>query len=354
MGGTVPNIDVHTHIVPDNLPHNPGRSEAWPSLELRGDDDAAVMVRGKVFRVIDSRSWNVARRQDDMGADGIDVQVLSPMPELLSHGLPVGEADDLSKIMNEQAARMIASSPGKFRGIGMAPMQDPELAAKRLEEVRALGLLGIEIGTHINGVPLGDERLDPVYAAAEALDLLIFVHPLHPAGLERIGGRREFAAMSAFPLETALATVSMLSARVLHRYPKLRVLLSHGGGAVPWIVPRIDFACSAGSLLKDYLPETAGDTLRRFWYDTITYDSAALIYLSERVGADRLVVGSDYPFTIRQPQPAVFARHALARTDFAANASALLDGRPAAGRPSVNARQAWLSADRSWEEPTSD
>jgi aminocarboxymuconate-semialdehyde decarboxylase len=339
MGGTLPNIDVHTHIVPDHLPADSRRSEAWPSIELRGGDNAAVMVRGKVFRAIDSRSWNVARRLDDMGADGIDVQVLSPMPELLSHWLPVNEADDLCKIMNEQAARMIASAPGKFRGIGMAPMQDPELAAKRLEDVQAMGLLGIEIGTHIDGIPLGDERLDPVYAAAEARGLVIFVHPLHPAGLERVGGRREFAAISAFPLETALATVSMLGARVLHRFPKLRVLLSHGGGAAPWIVPRIDFACSAGNLLKDYLPEAAGDTLRRFWYDTITYDSAALTYLAERVGADRLVVGSDYPFAIRQPQPAAFARQTLASTDFTANATALFSGEAMANRPRASARQ---------------
>jgi aminocarboxymuconate-semialdehyde decarboxylase len=203
-----------------------------------------------------------------------------------------------------------------------------------------MGLIGIEIGKHIDGIPLGDERLDPVYAAAEALGLLIFVHPLHPAGLERIGGRREFAAISAFPLETALATVSLLGARILHRFPKLRILLSHGGGAAPWIVPRIDFACSAGSLLKDYLPEAAGDTLRRFWYDTITYDSAALTYLAERVGTDRLVVGSDYPFAIRQPQPAAFARQALGRTDFTANAKALLDGRTAAERPRADMRQA--------------
>lgn len=322
----MPNIDVHTHIVPADLPADSARSEAWPSIEMRGDGSAAVMVRGKVFRAIDSRSWDVARRMDDMGEDGIDMQVLSPMPELLSHWLPVDEADTLSKIMNEQAARMIAAAPGKFRGIGMVPMQDPELAARRLEDVKAMGLMGIEIGTHINGVTLGDEKLDPVYAAAEALGLLIFVHPLHPVGIDRIGGRREFASVSVFPLETALATVSLLGSRVLHRFPKLRVLLSHGGGAAPWIVPRIDFACTRGGLLKDFLPEKAGDTLRRFWYDTITYDAAALNYLAERVGADRLVVGSDYPFAIRQPQPAAFATQALARTDFTANATALLDG----------------------------
>lgn len=265
-----------------------------------------------------------------MGEDGIDVQVLSPMPELLSHWLPVEEADELARITNIHIAQMIAGAPKRFLGIGMVPMQDPELAAKRLEDVSRLGLLGIEIGSHIDGIPLGDERLDPVYAAAEALGLLIFIHPLHPAGLDRIGGRREFAAISAFPLETAMATVSLLGARVMERFPKLRILLSHGGGATAWILPRIDFVCSGGSLLNGYLPESAAQTSKRFWYDTITYDAAALTYLAQRVGDDRLVVGSDYPFQIRQPRPAAFAQAAMPDVNFTANAGALL-GRALSG-----------------------
>ncbi|MBR1252304.1 amidohydrolase family protein [Bradyrhizobium sp. AUGA SZCCT0240] len=316
-------IDVHTHIVPDVLPADPRRSEAWPSVEIRSREEAAVMVRGKVFRAIDSRSWDVDRRIKDMQEDGVDVQVLSPMPELLSHWLPTDEADDLCTIVNTQIAKMISARAHRFRGIGMVPMQDPELAAKRLEEVRSLGLLGIEIGTHVNGLALGDERLHPVYAAAEALGLVVFVHPLHPTGLERIGGKREFAAISAFPLETAYATVSMIGGRILERFPKLRVLLSHGGGAAAWIFPRIDFACSAGSLLRDYLPESAARTVKRFWYDTITYDDEALGYLASRVGGDRLVVGSDYPFLIRQPRPAAFAERVLPKVDFGANTAAL-------------------------------
>ena len=320
------NIDVHTHIVPDNLPAAPGRSEAWPSVELRGGGEAVVMVRGQVFREIDSRCWDTQRRIDDMAEDGIDVQVLSPMPELLSHWLPAGDADDLSKIVNEKTAYMMAAAPGKFHGIGMVPMQDPALAAKRLEDVRSLGLLGIEIGTHINGIPLGDERLDPVYAAAEALGLLIFIHPLHPLGAERIG-RRELTAVGSFPLETAFATMSLLGSKVQHRFPKLRILLSHAGGAIPWVAPRLDFGYSTNILTK-VLAESASDTLRRFWYDTITYDTAALAYLSERVGSERLVVGSDYPFTIRQPRPAEFAARALPKTNFEANAKVLFGKYP--------------------------
>ncbi|MBR0899048.1 amidohydrolase family protein [Bradyrhizobium tropiciagri] len=317
-------VDVHTHVVPLTLRAGDGRSDAWPSVERRSDDDAAVMIRGRAFRVIDSRSWDVERRLNDMKEDGIDVQVLSPMPELLSHWLPSSEADDLCAITNDYIAAMIAENPGQFRGIGMVPMQDPQLAAKRLEDVRKLGLRGIEIGTHIAGIPLGDPRLDPVYAQAEALGLVIFVHPLHPIGMERIGQPQELAAVSIFPLETAMATVALLGAQVVHRFPKLRLLLSHGGGAAPWIAPRIDFAYESTPLLKRHLPEAVGTTLKRFWYDTILYDSRSLQYLQDRTGADRLVVGSDYPFAIRQKQPADFARRALANVDFTANAAALL------------------------------
>ncbi len=319
----MPNVDFHTHFVPPHLPAGVRRSEAWPSIERRADGAAAVMVRGQVFRTIDARCWEVAPRLEDMAGDETDIQVLSPMPELLSHWLPAAEADEISKIVNEHAATMISSAPTRFRGIGMVPMQDPSLAAKRLGDVQAMGLLGVEIGTHIDGIPLGDERLDPVYAAAEALDLLIFVHPLHPAGLDRIGGRRDFASISAFPLDTAMATISIVGARVLHRFPRLRVLLSHGGGAAPWIAPRIDFARS----VSNYLPETVSQTLKRFWYNSITYDPGALNYLGNCVGTDRLVVGSDYPFAIRQPGPVAFAMQAAPAADFSANAVALAGAR---------------------------
>jgi aminocarboxymuconate-semialdehyde decarboxylase len=322
----VSNIDVHTHVVPAVLPNNGKRSQSWPSVEIRSDDEAAVMVRGTVFRAIDSRSWSAQRRLDDMEEDGIDIQVLSPMPELLSHWLPRDEADELCTVVNEHIAAMIAHSPSKFWGIGMVPMQDPELAAQRLENVKALGLRGIEIGTHINHVPLGNPALDAVYSAAEQLNLAVFVHPLHPAGMDRIGTPRELAAISVFPLETAMAAMALLGARIQDRFPKLRILLSHGGGAAPWIAPRVDFAYSETPLLKKHLPETASQTLKRFWYDTITYDAAALHYLADRIGLKQLVVGSDYPFAIRQKRPAAFAAQALPTAPFASNAATLLDG----------------------------
>lgn len=231
------------------------------------------------------------------------------MPELLSHWLPPDDAEFLADVMNEQIAGMIASAPRNFAGIGMVCPQDVPRAVRQLQKVKALGFAGIEIGTHINGVALGSATLDPLYEAAEALDLGIFIHPLHPAGLERIGAGPEFVATAAFPLETALAAASLLSAQVTERFPRLKILLSHGGGALPWILPRMDFGWSIG--LQGQMKQLPSKAARQFWYDSILYDPASLQFLSHAVGIDHIVVGSDYPFAIRQKRPGEFAKNAL-------------------------------------------
>lgn len=305
--GTV--IDIHTHIVPARLAADPKRDRKWPSVELSGGDQAAVMIGGKVFRKIDARSWDVGKRLVDMVEDGTDMQVLSPMPELLSHWLPPDDAEFLADVINEEIARMISEAPRNFAGIGMVCVQDVPRAVRQLQKVKSLGFAGIEIGTHINGMALGSEALFPFYEAAEALDLGIFVHPLHPAGMERIGASPEFAATAVFPLETALASVSLLAAGITERFPGLRILLSHGGGALSWILPRMDFGWSLG--LKGQMAQPPSKTARRFWYDTILYDPASLSFLAKAVGVEHIMVGSDYPFSIRQKQPGAFATRAL-------------------------------------------
>ena len=319
-------IDTHTHFVPDSIPQQAGRNPLWPSIERKGADGAAVMVDGKVFRMINSRNWDARRRIDDMSADDVDVQVVSPMPELLSHWFPAADADALCRYINEGIAELCNANPKKFIGIGMAPMQDASLAIKRLEEIKSLGLRGIEIGSHINGIPLGDIRLHEFYAAAEQADLMVMVHPLHPLGLDRMGGRPELAAVAAFPLETAFAAISLMTNGVSERFPKLRILLSHGGGALPWILPRLRHARTVGPPLDRLFPRDPGEMVKSFYYDTILYDDVALDYLVTKVGKERLVVGSDYPFTIKQGRPAEFAEQALglAREVFTSNAKSLL------------------------------
>jgi aminocarboxymuconate-semialdehyde decarboxylase len=315
-------IDIHTHVVPARLAADSARDARWPSVQRSGGDQAAVMIGGKVFRKIDARSWDVDRRLSDMIDDGTDMQVLSPMPELLSHWLPAGDAEYLADVMNEQIAGMVARAPGNFAGIGMVCAQDVPRAVRQLQRIKSLGFAGIEIGTHINGVALGSDTLFPLYEAAEAMDLAIFVHPLHPAGVERIGSGPEFAAIAVFPLETALASVSLLAAGIPERFPRLRILLSHGGGALSWILPRLDVGWSLG--LKGQMKQSPSKAARHFWYDTILYDAASLSFLASAVGGDHIVVGSDYPFTIMQKQPGKFASRVLDEAQLVKNALGFL------------------------------
>lgn len=304
-------IDVHTHFVPRTMPPANGSNPLWPSIELGANDTAAVMVGGRVFRAIDSRSWDGVRRRDDMARDNVAMQVVSPMPELLSHWFPAADADLFCSHVNSAIAELCRSHPASFAGLGMVPMQDPALAAKRLLDVKALGLCGIEIGTHIDGVALGDPRFDEFYAAAEETGLAIMIHALHPAAMERIAGRPELAAVAAFPLETTYAAASLLTHGIPTRFPRLRIMLSHGGGALAFVSPRLAHAHGMGGPMATLFPEDPAAMARRFFYDTIVYDADALRFLADRVGVGRMMIGSDYPFTIMQPHPVEFATAAL-------------------------------------------
>ena len=325
-------IDVHTHIVPAHIPDERGRGSLWPSVSAIRHDEAVVVIDGKPFRTIDSRCWDTRRRLDDMARENVAIQVLSPMPELLSHWIAPADAEFLSSIVNEAIAGMVAAAPNHFIGLGMIAAQDPGGAGVALRRVADLGLAGIEIGTHINGVPLGDESLWPIYEAAEANDLAIFVHPLHPCGLTRIGKPTEVGIVASFPLEIAMAALSLMGGGVMNHFPKLRILLSHGGGALPSVLGRMEMARKLLPAIDKVLGEDAWQVARRFWYDSNVYDPGTLEVLADRIGIDRLLVGSDYPFLIRQSHPGDFVEKALPSSNeqFCGNARRFL-ARPRGG-----------------------
>ena len=194
-------IDIHTHIVPARLAADPKRDRRWPSIELSAGDQAAVMIGGKVFRKIDARSCDVDRRLSDMVDDGTDMQVLSPMPELLSHWLPPDDAEFLADVMNEQIARMIERAPRNFAGIGMVCAQDVPRAVRQLQKVKALGFAGIDRVDYTDGVrvlftngdvahvrPSGNADELRIYAVADTQDRADAIAAMgieEPAGILR-------------------------------------------------------------------------------------------------------------------------------------------------------------------------
>mgnify|MGYP003625534825 CR=1 FL=1 len=297
-------IDMHTHVVPADFPAYPGKQlgHAWPCMHC-GEHHRTVMIGGKPFRQVEDNAWDPRRRIDEMAAEGVAVQVLSPMPELLSYWFELPDALAFGRHINGTIAAMVAHDPSHFHGLGMVPLQDPQRAAREVRSLKhEFGLRGVEAGSNINGIALADRRFDPFFQALEEEDMCLFVHALHPT-TERLYGPALMEALVAFPNENGLGIAAFIANGVLDRFPRLRVAFSHGGGSFPMILPRLQHGWHSNAALRDTMPHAPEETARRFWYDTLVYSEQALAYLIQVYGHERLMVGSDYPFVIRERDP---------------------------------------------------
>ena len=298
-------IDIHTHIVPENFPAyaGKGRDVAWPAMAEAHACHRHVMISGKVYRTVADGSWSVPRRIEAMGAMRVARQALSPMPELLSYWLPLEDGKALIRYLNEQIAEMVALAPQRFIGLGAVPLQDIDCALRELEfTVKDLKFAGVEIASHVNGVSIGDARFEPFFAEAERIGAAIFVHALRPAGQERIVGA--FAEQAVcFPGDIALAAASMITGGIAARHPKLRIAFSHGGGALSILLPRLVHAWNAIPKAKESLAESPAVYARRFFYDALVFDPAAVRFVIDSFGSTQVCIGSDYPFNMGDNDP---------------------------------------------------
>ena len=298
--------DIHTHIVPATFPAYAGRhaNVRWPSMAPAHDcHHCNVMIAGKVFRTVSDHSWSLERRLEVMEAARIERQVLSPMPELLSYWMEPEDAESIGRHVNDTIATMVADGKGRFAGLGMVPMQDPDRAVGELERLMKTGFKGVEIGTNVNGVSIGDKRYASFFETAERLGAAIFVHALHPAGTERLIGPPNMPALALFPCETSTAIVSLMMGGIIGRHPKLRIAFSHGGGVFGMVLPRFLHGWKMMPTLKEATGGSPAEMARRLYYDTLVYDADTLRFLIERFGITQLCVGTDHPFSIEETQP---------------------------------------------------
>lgn len=303
-------IDVHAHVVPSTFPDNPSpaTNARWPCVLCKSADDATVMIADQPFRAIDSRSWDTARRIADMDASSVKMQALSPMPELLSYWFTPTDGLAMARWMNHSIAAMVAAAPTRFSGLGIVPMQDPALAANELARIKSDGFRGVEIGSNINGVVLGDPRFDEFYAEAERLDLAIFVHALHPIGADRLTTMPDLIPFAAFPLDTALSAISLMRAGVTERYPRLRFGFSHGGGAIVPLTHRLQQGWQLANGFNGAMPQPPKVVAQRFFYDSLVYDQGYLRHLARDFAPGQVFGGTDYPYAIMETQLQSFLR----------------------------------------------
>lgn len=302
-----PAIDVHTHFVPENFPNLPGgfTESTWPSMAATDNCcHRHVMVKGSIYRTVTNQCWSGPQRIADMAAQGVTRQVLSPMPELLSYWMEAHVAAILHRDLNEQMAALALAHPDQFTVLAAVPLQDVDLAIAEMEyAANVLHVVGVEIGSNINGRPIGAPEFLPFFEAAARLGMAVFVHAIRPAGMERLIGPPALEQALGFPNEIGFAAASIITTSLKVRIPLLKIAFSHGGGSLAMLLPRLQHAWQCFPALSASIEVAPMEQARSFYYDTLVYDRDTLLFLMDRFGEDALMVGTDYPFSIMEKDP---------------------------------------------------
>jgi aminocarboxymuconate-semialdehyde decarboxylase len=299
-------IDVHAHCVPDGVIETLRAEGGRYGIEIAQQDGRyGALIAGRVQAgPILPTLLDLPRRLAAMDATGVDVQVLASWIDLTAYALDEASGARYSRMFNEALAATAATHPDRFRALATVPLQAPERAAAELRHaVTALGLVGAEIATTVDGLELDDPGLEPFWAAAEELRALVVVHP-YASLAGRSVSRYALGNLLGNPAESTIAIGHVIFGGVLERHPDLRLVFVHGGGFAPYQIGRwdrgyrTDFRGAA-----EHLTRSPAEWLRALYFDTVLHSAQSLRHLIDVVGVEHVLLGSDYPFVMGEPEP---------------------------------------------------
>ncbi len=299
-------LDIHCHYLNRDVAAkvaqlNPAQHE--PSARFANALTREVNVRQMQDRSAQLSTIEVRLR--DMDRMGIDIQAVSPAPNQCYYWTEPALAVELSRQVNDRLAEIVASRPERFVGLGTVPLQNVDLALAELERcVKQLGLRGVEINPSVNGAELTDPRLnlEKFFAKAQALDVVIFMHPIGFTHGERLLDHY-FNNVIGNPLETTVAASHLIFDGVMERHPKLKIVLPHGGGYLAHYWARMDHAHRARADCRTVIKKAPTSYLKKFYFDTITFDVQMLRQMVEQYGPEHVLLGTDYPFDMGEVDP---------------------------------------------------
>ena len=307
-------FDAHAHVIVPEMLRAGGRGETWRPRVDRQEGMQVVELAGREIRSAVHEFVDLDAILADRAAHGIDGVLLCPWVPLLYYDVPAASGLERCRLQNDGLASLQARDPARVSVLGAVPLQDPELAATELQALMDSGhFAGVEITASVNGSYLGDPRFAPFWTAAEECDALVFVHPTTRGFAAPAFTEHYLWNLVGNPMETTLAAAHLVLSGTLQRHRRLRVLLAHGGGAIVALGGRLrhgqQHIRAAGP--PPATPEQAADAvIRRFLFDTVTHDPGLLSDLVASVGADRVLLGSDYPFDMADPDPTATVRAA--------------------------------------------
>ena len=289
-------IDFHNHFYPSRYLDEvtSGRSSVRVTRDLEGNPllhypgDYNVVVRG--HRDIDYRAGVLART-------GVDMQILT-FTTPGTHVESPKRAVELSRLVNDDLAEIAAARRDHFAALATLPLNDPAASAAELDRAfRELGFKGVMLHSNVNGVPLSDRTFWPLYERANDRDAVCYIHPSFPVGVEAM---QEYWLMPlvGFPFDTTLAAAKLVFSGTVERFPRIRWVLGHLGGAIPYLAERLDRGYYAYRECRENARRPPSESLKTFYYDTVNFDPAALELAIRFAGVDHLLAGSDYPHLI--------------------------------------------------------
>ncbi len=267
---------------------------------------ASDAVNARMFQQIGGKLHGVTERLADMDRQGVDVQVISPNPGQYFYFAPPELGRDAARAINDGIADAVASTPDRLVGMGTVPLQNTEMAIAEMRRcVADCGLRGIEIGTSVAGRELADPSLRAFFQTAEELGVLLFIHPLGFTHGERLSDHY-LNNIIGNPLESTIALSHLIFEGVLDDHPGLKICVAHGGGYLPGYWGRMDHAYRAREDCRQHIAREPSSYLRKVWLDTLVFDTDQLDSLVRTHGAERLCMGTDYPFDMAEPDPVGF------------------------------------------------
>jgi aminocarboxymuconate-semialdehyde decarboxylase len=330
-------VDAHAHVVVPELLRDAAPREEWRPRVWWEDGAQVVELDGRPIRSAVKEFVDVDAILAREAEVGIDAVLLCPWVPLLFSSAASAAALERCRIQNDALTAIASTHRGRVAALGAVPLQDPALAATELEAVLEAGLAGVEVPASVGGTYLGDPGFEAFWEAAASAGALVFIHPTTRGFADPAFAEHYLWNTVGNPLETTICAAQMVMAGVMERHPELRVLLAHGGGALPALRGRLRQAHMFQPDAMARLSEPPQDSIRRFYFDSVTHDAELLRALVEFAGANRVLLGTDYPFDMADPDPVATVRAAgLEPPDEAAilggNAAGLLGLEPVGAR----------------------
>lgn len=294
-------IDIHAHVLP---------MECFDAVDSAGRHFGPGKIEGFKEKKESSLAspntaqfWDLETRLKDMDAAKVEMQAISVIPTVITYDLDAAGGAWYSRKLNDGIARMVKEMPSRFVGIADVPLEDPVAAVAELDRaVNKLGMRGVQILANVNGRDLDSPELMPFYKEVQALDIPVFIHPRPPAGTIRLNGYH-LINLIGNPMDTTIAAARLVFSGVLDRFPRLKFCLAHAGGMVPYLRGRWEHGYEVRPEAKFFIKEPPSKYIPLFYYDTITHSDSLLEYLIKSVGADKVLMGTDYPFDMADSEP---------------------------------------------------